>query len=430
MHCIDYQYLRPKKAAALKKWHDEPFNKRSDLSVWTGKNATILPMRRIPGDPYLFGRGGVVDENGAYVPMSAIKDRVENCYPFENPSYRDKKVVFGGYLIHHWGHFLIEAVARMWYALQKDPSIDHYVFFINENEEREITGNYREFFQLLKVWDKVEIINRPTTYREVVVPEVGFQFRDYFTQQYLDIFDTIAENVEPQPDWSTPEKVFYTRTQFEKSRPYEFGEEALDDFYQRNGYQVVAPEKLTLSQMIHQIRNCKEIAAISGTPPHNMLFGNSGQKIVILERCVINNDCQVNINRMRSLEVTYIDANIGLYTVGMIGPFIMGYNYLLQRYAEDHSMVPPAEEFCTEQYRDECFKKYMYAYQDEYRLQWYMDDWYTEAADYLLEAYKEGAAYFEKYLKGSEPCLPEHRYQFHYFKQFIKKILRKLKIMK
>lgn len=430
MHSIDYQYLRPKKAAALKAWHEERFELRSDLSVWSGENASILPVRRVEGDPYLFGRGGVVDQAGNYVPLSALPDRVTDSYPCENAPYQDEKVVYCGYLVNHWGHFLIEAVARLWYFLENDPTIDKYVFILNENEQREIRGNYREFFQLLKIWDKLEFLSQPRVYREVVVPELSFQFRNYYAKQYLDVFDVIAENVVPDPAWEAPEKLFFTRTQLQKGKQYQFGFEAVDDFYRRNGYQVISPEKVSLSETIYQIRNCQVVAAISGTLPHNMLFGRQGQKLVILERCIPNNDCQVNVNRMRELDATYIDANIAVYNVGMVGPFIMGYTHLLQKYAADNGMVPPAAEYCTEEYRDNCFKQYMRSYQDEYRYQWHMASWHGECIDYLYEAYLEGFSYFEKYLIGNEPFLPEHYFQFHYFKQFVKKVLRKLKLRK
>ena len=53
--------------------------------------------------------------------------------------------------------------------------MDKYVFFLKEGENREIGGNYREFLKLLGIWDKVEIICVPTTYREVIVPEIAFR---------------------------------------------------------------------------------------------------------------------------------------------------------------------------------------------------------------------------------------------------------------
>ena len=81
MYSIDYQYLRPKKAEALKAWYDEPLAVTENPAVWRGKNATILPLRRQAEDNLLFGRGGVVDENGEYVPLSGIEGRVQFAYP-------------------------------------------------------------------------------------------------------------------------------------------------------------------------------------------------------------------------------------------------------------------------------------------------------------------------------------------------------------
>ena len=60
MCTIDYRYLRPKKAAFLKKWQEDPaFVQREDLTLWRGEKATILPLRRVEGDGFLFGRGSV-----------------------------------------------------------------------------------------------------------------------------------------------------------------------------------------------------------------------------------------------------------------------------------------------------------------------------------------------------------------------------------
>lgn len=216
MYQIDYQYMRPKKAVWLQRMYATPFEKREELDVWQGEKATILPLREIRGEPVQFGRGGVVDCDGNYVRLSGFETRVMNDYPFENPVYKDEKVVFCGYLVNHWGHFLVEAVNRLWYALKDDPSVDKYVFFLDENEEREIKGNYKEFFTLLKIWDKLEIINVPTTYREVIVPEISFFCMHFYSQQYLDIFNTIAANAYVDPAWQKAEKIYFTRSGFAK----------------------------------------------------------------------------------------------------------------------------------------------------------------------------------------------------------------------
>ncbi len=424
MLSIDYRYLRPKKAEALKKWYDAPVEVREDPEIWQGKNATILPLRRDPSFGLLFGKGGVVDENGGYVALSAIEKRVQGAYPFENPEVKDEKVVYCGYLVNHWGHFLIEAVTRLWYFLENDETVDKYVFFLDENDEREIKGNYREFLQLLKIWDKLEIINKPTTYREVIVPELGIYSRISYTPKLLKVFDTVAENAAADPSWETPEKIYYSRSQFAKGQPFEFGFASLDNFFEKNGYTILYPEKVPLSRMIHYIRHSKVVASLSGSLPHNMLFANQGQKVEIVERLVISDDNQTDVNRMRELNVVYIDANIPVYTIDFVGPFIMGYTPELQRFAQDNGYLPPDKEYLTEKHYKKCFAQYMKAYKDLYRYNWFQDDWYGPFADSLYEGFQAGHAYFGDYLDGKKPFLWHHYFELHYWKQLVKRMLK------
>lgn len=423
MFKIDYTYLRPKKAAWLKRMYDTPFEKRESLEVWRGENATILPLRELDDPDLLFGRGGVLDKNGQYVPLSAFDTRINYDYPHEAPIYKDEKVVFCGYLVNHWGHFLVEAITRLWYALEQDPTIDKYVFFFDEHQVREIKGNYKEFFDLLKIGDKVEVINVPTTYREVVVPEPAFFCMRYYSQKFLDIFDYIAENITVDPSWNTYEKIYFTRSSFAKGNNYDFGLESLDSFFRNNGYFLLAPETVTLSQMIYYIRNASEIATISGSVHHNLLFGRNGTKLTIMERLIINDDHQVSINRAKELDVTSVDANFHLYPVDTCGPYVVGFNRILEEYTASHKMVLPDGHFCSREYRDSCFKQYMRSYQDNYRHRWFMASWYAEIADSLYEAYEDNYPYFREYLDGNKPFLREHYFQLHYWKQFIKRLI-------
>lgn len=428
MEQINYSYLRPKKAEWLKKMYNTPMPLKETLSVWHGENATVLPLREIPDEGLLFGRGGVLDQNGEYVPLSGFETRIWHGYPHDAPVYKDEKVVYCGYLVNHWGHFLVEAVNRLWYVLECNcpPPVDKYVFFVDENEERTIKGNYKEFFQLLNIWDKIELVNKPTTFREVIVPELSFFCMRYYSRQYLDIFDTIAANAHVEPDWKPMEKIYFTRSNFAKGNNYDFGLESLDSFFSNNGYSLLAPETVTLSQMIFYIRNASEIATISGSVHHNMLFAKDGTKLTIVERLIINDDHQVSINRVKQLDVTSIDANFHLYPVDTCGPFVVGCNHILQRYIADHHLNYPDDRYCSKKYRDDCFKQYMCSYQDNYRYRWFMAHWYSEICDSLYEAYEDNYPYFRDYLDGNKPFLPEHRHQFHYFKQWIKRILKSL----
>ena len=421
---IDYTYLRPKKAEALKKWYDASVEIRHVPTLWQGEQATILPLRRDPSFGLLFGKGGVVDCQGQYVDLSAIPGRVQHAYPFQAPDCREETVVYCGYMVNHWGHFLIEGVTRLWYFLEQDASVDKYVFFLDEGEQRQIQGNYREFFQLLGIWDKLEFINRPTTFRRVIVPDRGIHMRQGYAPKLLGVFDRIAENVRPQPDWDTPEKIYFSRSQFQKGQPFEFGFDALDNFFAKNGYTILYPEKVPLSRMIHYIRSCQVVATLSGTLPHNMLFARNGQKVEIIERLVINNDNQTDVNRMRDLDVVYVDANIPVYTIDFVGPFIMGYTPELQRFAQDRGYQPPDARYLTKKHYKSCFVRYIKSYQDLYRYNWFQYDWYGPFADSLYEGFQAGHQFFGDYLDGKQPFLWHHYFELHYWKQFVKRLLK------
>lgn len=423
MYHLEDRYLRPKKAQWLRRMYHTPFPCREDLQIWQGDHATILPLREIPNEGVLFGRGGVVDKDGAYVPLSGIETRIMGDYPVENPVYRDEKVVYCGYLVNHWGHFLVEAVTRLWYVLENDPTVDKYVFFLEEGVSREIKGNYRRFFQLLNIWDKLELISVPTTFREVIVPEIAFRCMQWYSPKFLAIFDAVAEHITVDPQWPRPEKIFFTRSQFAKGNQLDFGTQGLDNYFQRNGFLVVAPETLSLDQMIFYIRGAREVATISGSVQHNMLFACNGQTLDILERLVINIDYQVSINQMRQLNATYIDANYHLYTIDTAGPLIVGYNHWLEDFTRDRGMLPPEPPFTTDKYRIRCFKQYMASYRDNYRYRWHMEPWYPEIADSLYEAYQDNYPYFQDYLDGKRPIFPEQYFQLHYIKQFIKRLI-------
>ena len=194
MYEIDYRYLRPKKAAAMKRQHEVPYETLDTPALWRGKNATILPVHKTDEFGWT-GCGGVMDENDHCVDISAVECCVHPSETYTSAEYRDEKVVYCGYMIAHWGHFLVEGVTRLWYFLENDPTVDKYVFALDEGEIREIKGNYKEFFNLLGIWDKLEFINKPITYREVIVPDMAFRRWGAYSPKYLRIVDTVAANV-------------------------------------------------------------------------------------------------------------------------------------------------------------------------------------------------------------------------------------------
>ncbi len=380
---VNYSFLRPLKAVDLKKWYSIPFEKKNELKVETYKNATILPLKRFDGDDLLFGRGGVISETNEYVHLSAINGRIQHSYKYSTSSFINEKVVYCGYLVNQWGHFLIEAVARLWYFLKEDnATIDHYVFFLQSNEKRVISGNYREFFELLGIWNKISIINQPTQYREVIVPELGYNRTVNYTEQYKSIFSKIADNVLSQKTLAKGptncSKIFFSRSQMKNINKREFGLEIIDNYFTKNGYKVLYPEKMSLAELIRYIKEAEEIAMYSGS------------------------------------------VHIGA------GPFIMAYNKYLEHYATDRKMTPPDSKYRSNKYLKKMFKCYMHRYYQNYGFQWFMEDWCVQHTDILREGYKDGFQYFGDFLTGYKPFRLKHYFSTHLWKLRLQKIAQNL----
>lgn len=350
-------YLRKKKAVYCALRYLGQFAEKKSLIVETYQKAVILPLKRYPEDQLWLGRGGVVEQSGKYVQLSCIEERLDGKYDYDNPQYRNESVVYCGYFNQRWGHFLIEVIARLWFFLKYDNLSYKYVYFVANAESVILDGNYKEFFRLLGILDRIEIINEPVQYREVIVPQVSYNRMYYYSDDYKNILSTVINNAMLEcRGQRLYDKVFFSRSRWGKA---EYGLDMLDDFFDKNGFKVVCPETLTLTQMIFILQKADTVAAVSGSTAHNILFGKDGQEFIIMERCAINNWDQTNINRIKQLNVTYIDANLAFFPVSYgSGPFFLYCSKFLKSYAIEKKWDLPEQKFMSETYVKNNLKMY------------------------------------------------------------------------
>ena len=392
------------------------------------ENATILPLKKEVDDGLQFGLGGVITEQG-FIKSSGIEGRVGGNYPHDVPEFRDQKVVYCGALIRQWGHFLIESVSRLWYFLENDETIDRYVFISSNswfNAKEGINGNYREFFELFGIWDKLEILSVPTSFREVLIPELGYSRKYYYSDQYKAVFDCVRANalksIEPE---ETYERVYLSRSKLKKAVQNECGLDLLDDFFVRNGYIILHPEELSLRKTIWLLQNASICAAESGTLPHNVLFCEDGKILEIVERQTAVNEIQANIDKVRELNVIYIDAHFTLYpTSAGWGPYFFAYNKQFAAFTHDRGYLPPNDCFLTEKYLKRNLQKFLKEYKKSYGLQWGFERWQLMYADAYYEAYEDTCEVLGEYLNRTKPLFFSDYFSLHFIKQAAKKFLK------
>ena len=258
-------------------------------------------------------------------------------YPVDEIEKRNERVVYCGLFVKHWGHFLVEVVSRLWYFLEHDDGISKYIFVVEENAKEEISGNYLRFFQLLGIGDRLEIINKPSRFETVIVPELAYARMNYYSKQFKNIFWKVAKRaIESNPPICEAKRIFFSRGHFKKAMDSEIGNNFLEQYFKANGFTILYPEDLTLEQMICYIRNAEICASPSGTLPHNYLFSQDNKRVIIVERTSLINEMQIDVDRIKDLEVIYIDGHWMFYPgLSGGGPFCYGYTKEFKEFTKD-----------------------------------------------------------------------------------------------
>lgn len=433
---LQQYYLRSSKAKQLQNWYNEYLVEKEHLEAHEYESAIILPLRNDGNACLAWGLGGVVDADGQFINESAIPGYYNYGYNDITPVTREETVVYLGYFRKHWGDFLVDCTNRLWYSLSDHTSVDRYVFFCDAGKTLKLDGAYREFFELLGIWNKLDIINTPTRYKRVIIPESSFcrQKGIWCPKNYLKVFDAVRDNALNKTagqgtDVLSDKRIFLTRSMLLKAKRNELGLDLLDSFFSCNGYKVIAPEELSLREQIEAINNADIVACCSGTLPHNMLFGKQEQKLVIIERNALNNRVQPYISRMRALEVYHVDGNYTIYPVELAyGPFIYGYSKELKQFVEHMGYVPPDESFLSQRYLRRVFRAYMELYRKEHYASWYMGGdlpWMTRDIDILYEAYLDSESVFGAFLKGKKMFSVRQLFEIRFLKRFIKTLVVK-----
>ena len=442
---MDLKYIYEHNKALYEQQYKEHIFCKEFLKIQDIEGGLVLPNR--PSKGYLFGKGGVLDKNYKYLPLSGIyskagridaqKEKYETYFGDGGLSSEisiqemDEEVIYLGYIFNHWGHFLVDCSTRLWYLLENWDHKKRLCFSVYENSHYRMICNIKKFFEYLNVdvENQILFINKPTRFKKITIPEAGYISNSYYSKQYLNVFEKVAENI-PIENYCY-KKIYFTRRKLMKAKTSEFGEELFEKNYERNGYKIIAPERCSLEEQVNLIRSSEDIVCISGTIAHNMLFATDNQKITILNKTYIVNVVQRDINVIKKLNVTYIDSYISIFPVGLgQGPFCLIYNEKFKNYLKDNSLKQIYSEKYLHRKNSSNIKKYVKRFrQTEKQVGMFNND--RNATNYFaLENLKE---YYENYYSDVYPLKELEKIQgfvknkIFMCKYLISKVINKLK---
>lgn len=327
---------------------DIEVKKGKKLSVSYIDNGVIIPAKADPSGKVMWAIGGVVDSKGKFVEESAFpKDFFGGIYEYgEEEENSDEIVVFLGPLVYHWGHFICDLVSRLWFVLDNPKKYKiAYCGWSFGSPNIDISGNFLEFFNLLGI-EKSQLIDiqKPTRFKKVIIPDVSMSKRErIYTKEFKEIFSRVIHNaLEKKDHMVVPKKIYFTRENFEDAKKKEYGEQYISEFFQSNGYKILSPENLSLTDQIACFQKAERIAAVSGTITHNMLFASKSLELIVINKLDLVNHYQTLIDSMNNNKVVLIDAyRMILPVLFGKGPFLFEPNKYLKEFAVDYGYVPP-----------------------------------------------------------------------------------------
>ena len=271
----------------------------------------VLPVRKEkkPGMIDYVSLGGACDEDGNFVGgWTRKQDREMNKSCIRAYAVPENEVhavtgtaVFGGVVDGHFGHFFSEGLSRLWWVVQHPGEYDRIVFAITT----EIPSWINDMYELMGIPpEKVEYVSTPTRYDMLIVPDETMYLWSGYRTELNYVYDAIAQRLPASPY----EKVYFTRTQFEKQDC--LNEIYFENYFREQGYHVAAPEKLPIKEQFALAAGAKEIACCCGTLSHFALFAKPDTKLIVLNRTTDHFLVpQIVINQLRKVEATLIDVS-------------------------------------------------------------------------------------------------------------------------
>ena len=183
-----------------------------DARVQIIDNGIILPPVRDPKSNPQFPNflGGVCDQNlnfiGGYFrskfdPNAGVS-LVRGAYYTKTVQRINEEVIFGGPLPPHFGHFIVEGMARFWYLIQNPQDKRNIIFFWG-------APNWLiSFFKLINIdLHRVRFINYPTLFNKVILPDQSvFPIDGYYKQHRL-AYNYITDHLPPDIEKPLPKSL-------------------------------------------------------------------------------------------------------------------------------------------------------------------------------------------------------------------------------
>ena len=247
-------------------------------------NRALVPSAVIMSRPIVF-LGGVYEDN-KLEPLSTLTRCWAGSQTARTASYKSlplvtKKIsgdaVFGGYLFAHFGHFMLESMSRIWWAIDnnfKGPIIFQVI-------GTQIPDFVRTILSLAELNPIFIMSNDCLEIERLIVPEAALVERAWAHCKFLSPFEKIYKNI-MQNSYSQKSQFLYV-LRGSGVRPVS-GEHKVILALKSCGFDVLDPTTASIEDQILAFANAKVIVGCIGSAMHNIVYAKNAKKVIYLAR--------------------------------------------------------------------------------------------------------------------------------------------------
>jgi capsular polysaccharide biosynthesis protein len=222
-------------------------------------------------------RLGAHAEDGSYLDAFTLRRWLLESKPLPAPSPGERRAAvrlpgryrYGGIMLGHFGHFLLETLARAW-SLRGDTSGDAAPILWHGTFGQGLSAWQQEVFVMLGLdTSRFHLVHAPTVVEEIEVADAGFRLG-----QFLHPAQVEALGVYPFGEPVPGRRIWLSRSDLRTTIGMVVGETLLEGILRDDGWTVVHPEALTVREQLDAMSRAEVIAGMEGSALHTLILGS------------------------------------------------------------------------------------------------------------------------------------------------------------
>jgi len=251
----------------------------NSLQATTRENISVVPLKydRAAEVRHVVGAwlqdGSIVEE----IALRRGRKRVTTAAPQHARVHVADERVYGGIVMHHYGHFLFETLARAWFLKRSRPA--RAVWHILPD----LPKLYRWQTEILSMLGLEvapdDLILEPTRFAKLIIPQAGAELWTSFHPEQVE-----AMAIFPFRKPRAGRKLWLSRSRRTRKGSVQ-EEQTLEALLQQSGWQIMQPETLPVREQLAQLSDAEVVAGFDGSAFHTLMLGRDVQtKVAIVPR--------------------------------------------------------------------------------------------------------------------------------------------------